>query len=523
MHTHTHTHTHTQLLNSASFSQRQGSAYGLAGLVKGLGIPTLKQFKVMQTLQEAIKDKKNYRHREGALFAFESLCNMLGRLFEPYVVHLLPDLLLCFGDGNQYVREATDQTARTIMAHLSSHGVKLILPSLLSALKEDSWRTKAGSAELLGAMAYCAPKQLSSCLPSIVPSLMDVLADSHSKVHRSGSQALKQIGSVIKNPEIQVLVPVLLDALADPSNKAQVCLQALLDTEFVHIIDPPSLALIMPTLKRTLEIRSSDTKKMAAQIIGNMYSLTDRKDLAPYLPDVLPGLKESVVDPVPEVRSVCAKALGAMARGMGDEGLQELLPWLLATLQSESSSVDRSGAAQGLSEVLLAQGVEHLSQLMPRFVESSQEPENPTHVRDGYLMLFVYLPVAFGKEFVPFIGELLPCILKVMIACVSNSVKAQLCTQLQVVTMLLQGLADESEFIRETSLLAGQTIVNRYADTAVDLFLPELEKGLFDDNWRIRCSSIQLLGDLLYKISGEATSPQTCFQVAYLPFAMYSY
>ena len=437
-----------KLLESASYSQRRGAAYGLAGLVKGLGIPTLKQHRVMPSLQEAIKNKKNYRHREGALFAFECLCNQLGRLFEPYVVHILPDLLLCFGDGNQYVREATDRTARIIMAHLSSHGVKLILPSLLTALQEDSWRTKAGSAELLGAMAFCAPKQLSSCLPSIVPRLMEVLADSHSKVQNAGNTALKQIGSVIKNPEIQVLVPILLEALADPSGKARVCLQSLLNTEFVHVIDPPSLALIMPTLKRTLELRSTESKKMAAQIIGNMYSLTDKKDLAPYLPEVLPGLKSSLVDPMPEVRNVCAKALGAMVsggllqlpcfivhislctieptlpihslplppskvRGMGDESLGELLPWLLKTLQSESSSVDRSGAAQGLSEVLLAQGFDRLSQLMPRFMESSQDLANPTNVRDGYLMLFVYLPLAFGDQFTPFLAELLPCILKV--------------------------------------------------------------------------------------------------------------
>lgn len=369
----------------------------------------------MATLQDAIKNKKNYRYREGALFAFQSLCNMLGRLFEPYVVHLLPDLLVCFGDGNQYVREATDETARTIMTHLSSHGVKLILPSLLTALEEDSWRTKAGSAELLGAMAYCAPKQLSSCLPSIVPRLMDVLADSHSKVQAAGSQALRQIGSVIKNPEIQELVPVLLEGLSDPSNKAQACLQALLETEFVHVIDPPSLALIMPTLKRTLEVRSTDTKKMAAQIIGNMYSLTDKKDLAPYLPDVLPGLKLSLVDPVPEVRTVCAKALGAISKGMGSEGLGELLPWLTQTLSSENSSVDRSGAAQGISEVLFAQGVEYLKDIMPKFIATSEDLSKPPHMRDGCLMLFVYLPMAFGDQLTSFIEALLPPILKVCV------------------------------------------------------------------------------------------------------------
>lgn len=54
-----------QLLESTVYGERKGAAYGLAGLVKGLGILYLKQLNIMTTLQEAIQNKKNYRHREG--------------------------------------------------------------------------------------------------------------------------------------------------------------------------------------------------------------------------------------------------------------------------------------------------------------------------------------------------------------------------------------------------------------------------------------------------------------------------
>lgn len=255
---------------------------------------------IISKCKKAISHKKPSR-KIGALIAYDVFCNVLGKKFEPYVIKLIPSLFICFGDASENVRKTTYDTSKVIMNSLTVYGVKFILPSLLDALNQDNWRTKVGSVELLGAMAYCAPKQLSSCLPTIVPKLMALVCDSHASVQKAANDALKEIGKVIGNPEVQEIVPILLAALDDPANKTQKCLDTMLTTKFVHFIDAPSLALIAPIIIRSFEARSTKTRKAAALIIGNLYSLTDQNDLRQYLPAIIPGLKQSLLDPVPDV------------------------------------------------------------------------------------------------------------------------------------------------------------------------------------------------------------------------------
>lgn len=231
------------LLNSPKYAARRGAAYGLAGIIKGAGISSIKEYRIIERLRSATEDKKRYEPRQGAMFAFETLSSVLNRLFEPYVLHILPILLGSFGDGTSDVREATHDTSRVIMGNLSGYGVKTILPSLLEGLDEKQWRTKKGSIELLGMMAYCAPKQLSQSLPIVIPRLTSVLTDSHAQVRAAANKSLKQFGEVISNPEIQSLVPVFLKAMVDPA-KTPNALTSLLKTSFMHYIDHSSLALV---------------------------------------------------------------------------------------------------------------------------------------------------------------------------------------------------------------------------------------------------------------------------------------
>ncbi|KAG5056227.1 hypothetical protein JHK85_008737 [Glycine max] len=369
-----------QMMKSEKYGERRGAAFGLAGLVKGFGISCLKKYRIVITLQESLAERNSAKSREGALLGFECLCETLGRIFEPYVIQMLPLLLVSFSDQVNAVREAAECAARAMMSQLSAQGVKLVLPSLLK-------------------------------------------------------------------------------------------------TTFVNSIDAPSLALLVPIVHRGLRERSADTKKRAAQIVGNMCSLvTEPKDMIPYIGLLLPEVKKVLVDPIPEVRSVAARAIGSLIGGMGEENFPDLVPWLFDTLKSDNSNVERSGAAQGLSEVLAALGIDFFEHVLPDIIRHCSHQK--ASVRDGYLTLFKYLPRSLGVQFQNYLPQVLPAI--------------------------LDGLADENESVRDAALGAGHVLVEHYATTSLPLLLPAVEDGIFNDSWRIRQSSVELLGDLLFKVAGTS-------------------
>lgn len=205
-----------------------------------------------------------------------------------------------------------------------------------------------------------------------------------------------------------------------------------------------------------------------------MYLATEPKDFLPYLPQVLTHLQATLVDPIPHVRAAAARTFGTIAKGVGEEHLADVLSWLFKTLKTSESSVERSGAAFGLSEVLVALGPARLKAFLPDILTNATDQQAPADVREGYLGLFVYLPTAFKESFQDYVPEVLP--------------------------VLLGGLADDSEPVRDVSLRACDVCVQQYAQTHTALLLRPLEDGLFSPDWRIRQSSVTLIGTLLERL-----------------------
>ncbi|QOU21409.1 hypothetical protein BRETT_001132 [Brettanomyces bruxellensis] len=462
------------LYNGKNLAERKGAAYGIAGLAKGGGLKTLSGFDIISNLEDASDDKSTAKKREGVMFAIECLSESFGSIFEPYVLELLPIVLKSFGDSSSDVRKATSHAAREIMKNTTSYGIQKLIPIAIENLQDISWRAKKGSVQLLGSMAYLDPAQLSSSLPKIVPEIVGVMNDSHKEVRKSADRALKKFGEVIRNPEIKAIVPELMNAIGDPTKYTTAALDSLINTQFVHYIDGPSMALIIHVIDRGMHDRSAATKKKASQIIGNMSILVDIRDLLPYLPKLLSELQDSIVDPVPQTRATAARALGTLVERLGEERFPGLVSKLLLALKDHERPADRMGSAQALAEVIRGLGISKLDELLPEILSEARSSD--AYVCEGYLPMLLFLPACFGNQFSPYLSRTIP--------------------------IVLNGLANSDSSIRDIALKAGRLIVSSYANKAIDLLLPELEKGMSDDNDRIRLSSVELTGDLLFKISG---------------------
>lgn len=155
-------------------------------------------------------------------------------------------------------------------------------------------------------------------------------------------------------------------------------------------------------------------------------------------------------------------------------------PWLIETLRGESgTSVERSGAAQGLTELLCAGGTGLVNAVMKEdILPMIDHPKAST--REGVLWVLTFLPSSLGQAFAPLIDASFPA--------------------------LISGLSDENEGVRDVAMRAGRVTIRSHGKAHVDKILPSLENGLNNEDYRIRAASLNLLGDLLSALAGTKVS-----------------
>jgi len=237
------------------------------------------------------------------------------------------------------------------------------------------------------------------------------------------------------------MLEIIIKALSNSKAHLHEALHLLLETSFVHAIDAPSLSLLIPMLDNGLMMHDNACKHMAAQLMGNICSLVkEPSDLLPYIPILMPAIKNSLFDSIPEIRASAAKALGSLSKGLGVANSMEILTWLKDHLNTEGiPAAERLGAAQGFSELISVHGDRFFEVNILEIIANIKHPKGD--IRESFRSVIVFLPNSYGK-FVEKLPSLIP--------------------------LMIEGLADDKDECRKASMRSIKICIKKFARDAPD-------------------------------------------------------
>lgn len=464
-----------QCFHTGSYVKKKAHAWGVAGVISGLTLPGLRRYDIVNRVRLAGQEKQT--ERIGAMVLVEVLCDGLGRRFEPYALALADTLLQGVGDADTHVSACADDAVQVMMRKcLSGIGLRQLIPHLIAMLSSDQAKRKVAPLNFIGHVAFCSPKQLAATLPLVMKSILPCLFEVNSMVSSAAFSALRRVAGVVSNPEIKEQVENIFNAMRSPSTEVENALDALLYTRFVNVVDPASLALIIPVLSRGLSGQVRNTRPKAAQIVATMVTLVrDRQSLYPYADDLIQLLETAAQDPEPEARTTSAKALSALCGAIGLHLVHRVVRWSFEVLQKSSSgTIEKAGASQVFVELVSPYGSTLLKRYMDK-VEKGMKDERPA-VREGYLYIMVYAPSSFEPGlFQRFLPHGFPWV--------------------------LSGLSHYSDRVRDVALTAGESIIAKYGTENLRFMLGPLLKGATSEITNLRQSSLLLASKLLLHLS----------------------
>ena len=453
-----------------------GDIYSLSGLIRCFGISSYKEKKLDEIIKTKMAKKSSIKDKQNAMYIIKIFFETMKKLYEPYFVEIFDSISAMIANRDKDVRKTAQECFKGMMKELSGYGVDKIMPNLIKDLHSMNTKGKIANIEILGQFAYCAPKQLSIYIPKIIKEVMKVLIDPQKDVQETAYNVLNDIASTIKNPEIVENADILIKAIQNPFDSSKNALEMLMETEFYHYLDPPSLALIIPILDYNLKAENTDYKRMSAHILGSIQVLIqDQTDLRQYMDIIVPDMKVALFDSDPNCRNEISKAVGALTKSLGPVYLTEMMKWLESFLEQDTDTVKRSGAAQGYAEILVSFEEAYIDKYLMRLINKIQDGNHI--IKEGYLSVFVFMPGCLGDKFEKYFELIFP--------------------------LIIECFSDEHENVRNVSNKIFEICIKIFARKNTTQLVEPLLDRLFSENWRIRNSSIALIKTLVSSLGAE--------------------
>ena len=359
-------------------TERSGAAQGLAECLAVLGAETFEEM-----LPEILAGCSNPAPhvREGHLTLLRFLPLALGQIFEAHLKEALAEVLSGLADAVEPVRDAALGAGRVFVEEFSHSGpsLDLLLPSIEDGIASENWRIRQSAAELLGSMMFriagtsgkvrveggsddegisteAQGRALTAALGEarhhdLLGAVYALRSDATLVVRQAAIHIWKTV--VANTPRtLRLILPRLMQRLiaglsAENDDRRQTASRCL--GELVRKLGERVLPEVFPILRDGLAADAAATREGVCLGLAEVLGAARKEQLDEYIAEVVPVIRDALCDDEDSVRNAAGSAFDAMFRHGGADVASDIVPALLAKLDTDPV------ALEGLKQVLRAQ------------------------------------------------------------------------------------------------------------------------------------------------------------------------
>ena len=232
--------------------------------------------------------------------------------FEPVSEHIIISFIpsiLELGNEKRLQLEI-ELLSDDIVKKINPYAFELIFKQISQVFVSVKFQAKIQGLRMIRTYARIYPQIVSSNLPLIIDSLIQLSSDIKKEVKQAVQECWVSICDTIENVDMEPIIPVMIDGYMNPFTKTEYALEKLASQALVNDVDVPTLALLIPLLVRAMREKKVASQRKAAVVMDTLCKLIKNPVYARIFYDKLSwilnkGINEIAIE---EVRNVCSKS-----------------------------------------------------------------------------------------------------------------------------------------------------------------------------------------------------------------------
>lgn len=284
------------------------------------GLSSIESFDVFEFVKLLTTNKASSALlKEGAMILVQTLISSAfadGQPFEACLVKFFPLCLNQLMAKETNIAKAAQKTVDMLYTCIPQTAYPSVLLTELTNYLTSSakWKCKISALKLINKIIEDSSLEvLKLKFYHTIPILTDISSDFKPELAAEGLKTLSNFVNLLQdNLDLEKNLPVIVSALNDPK-KITSCIKSLASTTFVTEVTEPTLAILVPTMNKSLNMSSSsqDQLRLTITIVENLTRLVHNyREIARYISVLLPSVKRIAESgTVPEVRELASKSL----------------------------------------------------------------------------------------------------------------------------------------------------------------------------------------------------------------------